>query len=263
MDGDRSLDGRGRRLREAEVANLAGRDELGHRTDGVLDGRLGVRSVQVVQIDVVDAESLERCVAGLRHVRRRSVDAHPPVTEDVAELGGQHDLIAPVGDGAADQPLVVGRAVDVGRVEEGDAELEGSMDGGDRLVLVGRAVGEVRHAHAAEALGRDGQAGISESARWDRHGYSKVENDQRPECAPTVTVILTPGRASPPLLGAAARSCSRPRRPLRKTPCRYRSGVSGVHAVPNTLHSQGLMTPFSTSPHWHALGSATRTPGTA
>ena len=40
-------------------------------------------------------------------------------------------------------------------------------------------------------------------------------------------------------------------------------GVSGVQAVPNTLHSHGLMTPFSTSPHWHALGSATRTPGTS
>ena len=40
-------------------------------------------------------------------------------------------------------------------------------------------------------------------------------------------------------------------------------GRSGVQAVPNTLHSQGLITPFSTSPHWQALGSATRTPGHA
>src|ERR1700683_3717369 len=39
-------------------------------------------------------------------------------------------------------------------------------------------------------------------------------------------------------------------------------GVSGVQAVPNTLHSHGLSTPLSTSPHWHAFGSATRTPGT-
>jgi len=38
-------------------------------------------------------------------------------------------------------------------------------------------------------------------------------------------------------------------------------GVSGVHAVPNTLHSHGLMTPLRTSPHWQAFGSATRTPG--
>ena len=39
-------------------------------------------------------------------------------------------------------------------------------------------------------------------------------------------------------------------------------GRSGVQAEPNTLHSNGLMTPLSTSPHWQALGSATRTPGT-
>ena len=38
-------------------------------------------------------------------------------------------------------------------------------------------------------------------------------------------------------------------------------GWSGVQAVPKTLHSHGLITPFSTSPHWHAFGSATRTPG--
>jgi hypothetical protein len=36
-------------------------------------------------------------------------------------------------------------------------------------------------------------------------------------------------------------------------------GVSGVHAVPNTLHSHGLITPLSTSPHWQAFGSAVDT----
>ncbi len=40
-------------------------------------------------------------------------------------------------------------------------------------------------------------------------------------------------------------------------------GVSGVHAVPNTLHSHGFSTPLSTSPHWHDFGSATRSPGTS
>ena len=91
----------GRRLGQAEVADLAGGDQLGHRPDGVLDGHARVRAVQVVQVDVVDAEPLERGVAGLRHVRGRAVDAHPlPVPEDVAELGGQHDLVAAVGDGA-------------------------------------------------------------------------------------------------------------------------------------------------------------------
>ena len=40
-------------------------------------------------------------------------------------------------------------------------------------------------------------------------------------------------------------------------------GVSGVQAVPNTLHSHGLMATVSTSLHWQAFGSATRTPGTS
>lgn len=34
-------------------------------------------------------------------------------------------------------------------------------------------------------------------------------------------------------------------------------GVSGVQAVPNTLHSQGFKTPLRISPHLQALWSAT------
>ena len=40
-------------------------------------------------------------------------------------------------------------------------------------------------------------------------------------------------------------------------------GRSGVHAVPKTLHSQGLIAPTRTSPHWHAFGSSTRVPGSS
>ena len=56
---DGTSNGVGRRLRQAEMAHLAGRDELGHRPDGLLDGNLGIRSVQVVQVDVVDVEALQ------------------------------------------------------------------------------------------------------------------------------------------------------------------------------------------------------------
>ena len=72
----------------------------------------------------------------------------------VAELGGEHDLVAAVGDRAADEPLVGERAVHVGGVEEGDAELERAVDRRDRLALVGRSV-ELRHPHAAESERRD------------------------------------------------------------------------------------------------------------
>ena len=36
----------------------------------------------------------------------------------VAELGGKHDLIAPVFDGLADQLFVVADAVHIGRIQE-------------------------------------------------------------------------------------------------------------------------------------------------
>src|ERR1044072_4379741 len=39
-------------------------------------------------------------------------------------------------------------------------------------------------------------------------------------------------------------------------------GVSGVQAVPKTLHSHGFFTPFKISPHWQAFGSATLKPAT-
>ena len=68
----------------------------------------------------------------------------------VAELRGQHDLVAPAADGAADEEFVRERAVHVGRVEEVHAEVERAVDRVDRLRVVVSAV-ELRHPHTAEA----------------------------------------------------------------------------------------------------------------
>lgn len=65
-------------------------------------------------------------------------------------------VVAPAADGAADEFLVLERPVRVGRVQEGDAEIERAMNGGDRLLLVGRAI-ELAHAHAAETDRRHAQ----------------------------------------------------------------------------------------------------------
>src|SRR5439155_799857 len=95
--------GRRRGLRQAEVADLAGAHQLRHGADRVLDRHLGVHAVLVVQVDVIHAEARERGVACLAHVLRAAVhaDKGPVRLADVAELGGQHDAIAPVGDGPA------------------------------------------------------------------------------------------------------------------------------------------------------------------
>ena len=73
-------------------------------------------------------------------------------------------------DRAAEQLLVGAgaHAVELGGVEERDAELEGSSDRGDALVVVAGAVGH-RHAHRAEAEGGDFEAFFAEGALL--HGW--------------------------------------------------------------------------------------------
>ena len=74
-----------------------------------------------------------------------------------AEFGRQHDVVAAVGDGLADQDLVGPEAVLVGGVEHRDAKIDRVMDGGDRLGVIGGAV-ELRHPHASQSLLAAGQA---------------------------------------------------------------------------------------------------------
>ena len=138
MDGVRAADRLRRRLREPEVRTLPAVDELGHRADRLLDRRVRVDAVLVVEVDVVDAEALQRGVAS-RCGRSRdepSIVRVPSSSRTIAELRRQHDLVATTGDRAADELLVRARAVHVGGVEEVDAELERAMDRRDRLLFV-------------------------------------------------------------------------------------------------------------------------------
>jgi hypothetical protein len=71
---------------------------------------------------------------------------------DQAELRGQHDLVALALHGPPDELLVGEGAVDLGGVDERDAQLDRPVDGADRLgvVQVRRAVGP-GHGHGAKA----------------------------------------------------------------------------------------------------------------
>ena len=66
MNGVRAADRLRRRLGKAEVANLPRLDELGHRADRLFDRRVRVDAMLVVEIDRVDAETLQRGVAARR-----------------------------------------------------------------------------------------------------------------------------------------------------------------------------------------------------
>src|SRR4051794_17898198 len=139
VHGVRAADRLRRGLGQAEVAHLALRDELGHRADGLLDRHRLVDAVLVVQVDVVDAEALERRLARVADVLRAAVDAQTlaVLAAHVAELRREDHVVATVGDRAPDELLVGERAVHVGGVEGGDAELRGPGGCGGRPLLVG------------------------------------------------------------------------------------------------------------------------------
>src|SRR5206468_6891015 len=94
MHGVSAADRRRRRLGESEVPHLARVDELFHRSDRLLDRRLIVDAMLVVEIDVVDAEPLEARVTGFAHVLGAPTDAEKGsvLAAPVAELRREDDL---------------------------------------------------------------------------------------------------------------------------------------------------------------------------
>jgi hypothetical protein len=108
---------------------------------------------------VVGPEALERAVDRLPHVLRRPIQpaerGHVAADDAIhlpLELGRDHVFVPLTLDRLADQLLVGQWAIDLGGVDEVDAELERASDCCYRFRLVGGAV-EGRHAHAAEAEG--------------------------------------------------------------------------------------------------------------
>src|SRR3712207_2751554 len=184
-------------------------DELSQRPPGVLDRDGGVDPVLVVEVENVDAEPLQRGVTGAAHVVGPAVDAEERavLASLVAELGGEHHLVAPAGDGLPDEPLVGERAVHVRGVEEGDAEVQRPLDGALGLRLVTGAV-ELAHPHAAQSLGRDGQP--SQCACL--HGHSPARPDPVDTCNGGCGSLGMPHLAKPHLCTTGARCARRPGR---------------------------------------------------
>ena len=147
----------GRCLGESEVSDLALGDEVGDGCRGLLDRRVRVDPVLVVQVDVVGAEASQRALDGCPDVGGAAVACRAVVgrrgAADETELGGDLDLVAAALDGASDELLAVEGSVDLGGVDVRDAELEGAVDGADGLGVVQRPAGGVGagHGHGAEA----------------------------------------------------------------------------------------------------------------
>src|ERR1700722_17236470 len=62
-----------------------------------VEGHRRIDAMLVVKINMVDAETFETGIARCTHIRRCSIDAEGRAVGSAhdAELGGQHDLVAP------------------------------------------------------------------------------------------------------------------------------------------------------------------------
>jgi len=63
---------------------------------------------------------------------------------DHTELCGEHDLVPSILDGLTDECFVDERPINFSGVDQGDAEVEGSVDGADGLGVVCARSGECR-----------------------------------------------------------------------------------------------------------------------
>jgi hypothetical protein len=141
------------------VLHLALADQRLHRARDIFDGNLRVDPVLIEKVDAIGAQPLERRLRHLANVLRPAV--HRVGAEPHAELRRDDDL-APDGRQCFAHEIFVGeRAVSLGRVEEGDAAVDGRADELDHLRAIRRrAIGEA-HSHAAEADGRNFETACS------------------------------------------------------------------------------------------------------
>ena len=150
------------RLRQPEVAHLAGRDKLTDRASHLLDRDVRVDAVLIEEVDDIRAQPLQRRVRDLTDPLGPRVQAMVAAVsvEVETELRGDDDAIAQRPQRVPNELLVDKRPVDLGSVEERDPRrFDGIPDHADHVVPV-TGVGAVTlgHAHAAEAHGGDFEA---------------------------------------------------------------------------------------------------------
>lgn len=114
----------------------------------------------VVQIDVIGRQPSQRTVHGDTDIRGAAVESRTAGVRDQAELGGQHHLIPPAPQGASQKFFVDIGAVNLGRVDQGDTQVDGAMNGANRfgVVAAGAGVGH-RHTHRPQPEAADLQIG--------------------------------------------------------------------------------------------------------
>jgi hypothetical protein len=112
----------------------------------------------------------EAGLAGLHDVLGTAVHAVTGTVREAngSELRGQHRFVATRSERRPEELLVVPEAIHVRSIEERDPQVEGALDGRDRLGGLAWAV-HLGHADTSQTERRYGEAGCSERSK--RHGH--------------------------------------------------------------------------------------------
>ena len=149
--------------------------QLRERSGGLLDGGRRIGAVLVVQVDAVRVQAPEGSLDGESDVLGAPVVAADAALEvaEHTELRGEHRLVADPLQRAPDELFVGVGAVDLGRVDERAAELDGAADRPDGFGVVLSGAGVERgHAHATQADDADVDARRAQCRLLQHEGVS-------------------------------------------------------------------------------------------
>jgi AraC family transcriptional regulator len=117
-----------REVRRADVAHLAGGDQGVEGGQRLIERRLPVPLVHLVQIDVVGSEPPQARFGGAEDVVPREAGVVGSVAHRHPHLRGEQDLIAVRTEGLADDLLAQPVRIHIGRVDEVDSRVAGHVD---------------------------------------------------------------------------------------------------------------------------------------
>src|SRR5438105_10483423 len=125
-------------FRKTEKSYFSFFHEVGHCPHRLLDWNFSVHPVLIIKINYRNAQTLQAGLALLLHVFRTAAHANPASIRraHVAELGGKEYLVAAALDRPAHKLLVVPYAIHVSSVEKIDSQIESTMDGRNRFVVI-------------------------------------------------------------------------------------------------------------------------------
>ncbi len=178
--------------RRADIAGLAGLDDVVERFERLLDRRVVVPAMDLVEVDVIGAEALQARI-DLAHDRlARKAGAIRSRPHPAIDFGSDDNLV-PSGeilDRTPENLLAAAERIAVRRVEEIDARFERTLDERTALLLA-EAPGMIASvaaaiAHAAQANPRHVEAGAAELGVFHRRSITPLPVDditQRPTIA--------------------------------------------------------------------------------